>query len=180
MEGIWEEHGLMINPLPFQGKVGPNLPPGLGDPLSYFYCIFPESFINYLVFQTNFYAHQKQKPFETATSQSMKTFLAINLLMVIKKLYSYKDYWSSNPQLSAEYISSFMPVNRYSWFLAHMRLSDNNFRPNRNDINYDKLYKVRPLINTSSSSEYRYLTGLCTVSYGAARISPERVSNLPT
>ncbi|KAL4154020.1 hypothetical protein QTP88_001853 [Uroleucon formosanum] len=92
VEGIWEEHGLMTDPLPFQGKGGPNLPPGLGDPLSYFYFIFPESFIDYLVFQTNFYAHQKQKPFEPATSKSMKTFLAINLLMGIKKLPSYKDY----------------------------------------------------------------------------------------
>jgi len=96
--------------------------------------------------------HTKQKPFEPATSQLMKTFLAINLLMGIKKLPSYKDYWSSNPQLRDEYISSFMPVNRFSWFLAHMHLSDNNFRPNRNDINYDKLYKVRPLIDTLSKT----------------------------
>ncbi|XP_008189097.2 piggyBac transposable element-derived protein 4-like, partial [Acyrthosiphon pisum] len=143
VEGIWEEHGLMTDPLPFQGKGGPNLPPGLGDPLSYFYLIFPESFIDYLVFQTNFYAHQKQKPFEPATSQSMKTFLAINLLMGIKKLPSYKDYWSSIPQLRDEYISYFIPLNRFSWFLSHMHLSDNNFRPNRNDINYDKLYRFK-------------------------------------
>lgn len=73
VEHISEEHGLMTDPLPFQGKGGPNLRPRLGFKLSYFYCIFTESCIDYLVFQINFYDHQKQKPFEPATSQPMKT-----------------------------------------------------------------------------------------------------------
>jgi hypothetical protein len=36
--------------------------------------------------------------------------------------------------------------------LSSYAISDNNFRPNRNDINYDKLYKVRPLIDILSKT----------------------------
>lgn len=86
----------------------------------------------------------------------MKTFLAINFIMGIKKLPSYKDYWSANPQLGDEYISTLMPVNRFSWFLSHLHLTDNNLQPKRNDINYDKLFKVRPLIDTLSQTFLRH------------------------
>ncbi|XP_050532911.1 piggyBac transposable element-derived protein 3-like [Daktulosphaira vitifoliae] len=43
-----------------------------------------------------------------------------------------------------------MSVNRFSWFLTHLHLCDNNLQPNKNEINYDKLYKVRPLIDSLS------------------------------
>lgn len=84
IDGIWEEHGFMFDQFPFQGRGGPNLPMGVEDPLSYFYCLFTEEFIDDLTFNTNFYAQQQQKPFEPVTSTSIKTFLAINLLMGIK------------------------------------------------------------------------------------------------
>lgn len=89
INGIWEEHGLMPDHLPFQGKGDPNVPLETEDPLSFFNCLFNDDFIDILVFNINFYANQKQKPFEPATSQSMKIFLAINILMGIKKCPSY-------------------------------------------------------------------------------------------
>lgn len=135
----------------FQETVGPNLPLEVEDPPTYFYCLFSEEFIDNLVFHTNFYAHQKQKPFESATSQSMKTFLAIHFLMGIKHLPSYRD-WLANPQLRNEYISSLMPLNTFSWFLSNLHLADNNLQPKKNHANYDKLYKVRPLLDTLSKT----------------------------
>jgi len=54
----------MSDLLPFQGKCSPNLPLGTEDPLSYFNCLFTNEFIDVLVFNNNFYAHQKQKQFE--------------------------------------------------------------------------------------------------------------------
>lgn len=142
----------MSDQQPFQERGGPNLPLGIEYPLGYFLCLFTDEFIDVLVFNTNFYAHQKQKKFEPATSQSMKIFLAINLLMGVKDCPSYKDCWSANPQLRDQYISSLMPVNRFSWFLAHLHLADNNLQPKKNDFFYDKLYKVRPLIDSLSKT----------------------------
>jgi hypothetical protein len=50
------------------------------------------------MFQTNLYATQKQDglQFQPTDNKEMKQFLAINILMGIKKLPSYKDNWSSD------------------------------------------------------------------------------------
>jgi hypothetical protein len=48
------------------------------------------------VSQTNLYATKKQgggQQFQPTDNKEMKQFLAINILMGIKKLPSYKDYW---------------------------------------------------------------------------------------
>lgn len=134
IEDIWEEHGFITQPLKFIANAppGPNIPDDLYDPVSFFHCLFTEEFIEHLVFQTNLYAQQQQKPYEPCNSKSMKAFLAINILMGIKKQASYKDYWSSNEQLRDSYISSIMPVNRFSWFLSHLHVNENNLQPKRN------------------------------------------------
>lgn len=50
----------------------------------------------------------------------MKTFLAIHFLMGVQHL-SYRDYWYA--QLRDEYISSLMPINKFS---TNLHLADNN------------------------------------------------------
>lgn len=45
-----------------------------------------------------------------------------------------------------------MPVNRFSWFLSHLHVNDNNPQPKRNEPNFDKLYKVRPLLDSLSKT----------------------------
>lgn len=154
IEGIWEEHGFITQPLKFieNTRPGPNIPDDLNDPVSFFHCLFTEEFIEHLVFQTNNYAQQQQKSYEPCNSKSMKAFLAINILKGIKKQASYKDYWSSNEQLRDSYISSIMPVNRFSWFLSHLHVNDHNLQPKRNEPNFDKLYKVRPLLDSLSKT----------------------------
>lgn len=77
----------------------------------------------------------------------MTVFIALNLVMGIKKSPSYRDYWSSSSDLRDEYISSCMPLTRFSWILGNLHVNDNNLTPRRTDHNYDKLYKIRPYIN---------------------------------
>lgn len=67
--------------------------------------------------------------------------------MGIQKLPSYRDYWSANPQLHDSYISSLMTVNRFGFFLSHMHINDNCKEPKKDDPKYDKLYKLRPLLD---------------------------------
>ena len=76
----------------------------------------------------------------------IKTFLAINLIMGIKRYPSYRDHWSTNPILHDPYVSQLMFVNRFGWILSHLHLNDNSVMPSRDSSHYDKLYKVRPLI----------------------------------
>lgn len=67
--------------------------------------------------------------------------------MSVKRLPSYQDYWSSAPDLHDKYISSMMNVKRFSWLLPHIHFNNNQLQPKRGEANYDKLYKIRPLLD---------------------------------
>lgn len=102
--------------------------------------------------QTNIYCSQSQKPFEPTTREEMLGFLAINIMMEIKKLPCIRDYWSSNSQLRDTYISSVMSLNRFFFLLSKMHLNDNSLMPKKGYPNYDKLYKIAPMINQLSEN----------------------------
>lgn len=117
-------------------------------PATLFQLFWPDGLVEHIVYQTNLYAQQEGKPFVPVTKDEMKTFLGINLLMGIKKLPAYRDYWSSCPDLHDSFVSKFMTVNRFGWLLSHLHVNDNHFLPTRNSPRYDKLYKIRPLLDT--------------------------------
>ena len=74
-------------------------------------------------------------------------FIALNFVMGVRKLPSYKDCWSSHPMLRDPHISDVMFLKKFQWLLANFHLNDNNQMPSRGDKNFDKLYKVRPFHN---------------------------------
>ncbi|ENN74501.1 piggyBac transposable element-derived protein 3 [Dendroctonus ponderosae] len=65
---------------------------------------------------------------------------------------SYRDYWSSRPELRDPLISSAMVRDGFSWILANIHLNDNSVQPGRDSPNYDKLYKLRPLLDILSET----------------------------
>ncbi|KAM7313423.1 piggyBac transposable element-derived protein 4-like [Ixodes scapularis] len=105
-----------------------------------------------VVFQTNLYAQQDRKSFTPASEQEMRCFLGLSLLMGIKRSPSYRDYWSSAPDLHGPFISKLMTVNRFGWFLSHLHLNDNVLQPQRGHPDFDRLYKVRPLLTELSTT----------------------------
>lgn len=137
---------------PFDSNVGINLP-DMNSPIEYFFALLPETFLEEVVQQTNLYAVQKNVTMSTPTNiDEIKVFIALNILMSVKRLPSYRDYWSSRPDLRDTFIASHMTVKRFGWLLTHMHLNDNSQMPARGDDTYDKLYKVRPLLTTLSDT----------------------------
>jgi hypothetical protein len=120
-------------------------------PFSVFKLLMTDEIITYITFHTNLYANQKYmrigKAYSETNINEINAFLGLNILMGIKKQCSYRDFWSSAPDLHDDYISSIMPLNRFSWILSHFHLNDNSVIPKRGDVNFDKLYKVRPFLN---------------------------------
>lgn len=115
-------------------------------PTKLFRLFWTPDLIETISFQTNLYATQKGAPFTPTTPEEIEVFLALNLVMGIKKSPSYKDYWSSAPDMKNVYISSFMPLNRFGWHLNNLHLNNNIIMPKKNDSKYDKLYKIRPML----------------------------------
>ena len=132
------------------------------SPIGLFFAIISVAFMEKIIFQTNLYATQSGKSYSQLTLGELYLFLAINILMGIKKLPSYRDFWSSNELLHDNIIARQMPVKRFSWILSHLHLNDNSLQPNRDAKDYDKLYKVRPfLFHLSERFESIFRPGKC-------------------
>ncbi|XP_039287374.1 piggyBac transposable element-derived protein 4-like [Nilaparvata lugens] len=148
-------------------------------PYKLFNQLFSDELLEHLVFQTNLYMTQKalqprppkrarseaegedddddedengNKKITPTTIEELKLFLGINLYMGIKKLPSYRDYWSTQPDLHDNLVSSLMPVKRFSQLLSHLHVNDNEMMPKRGDPDYDKLYKIRPMLDILSKT----------------------------
>ncbi|XP_051167638.1 piggyBac transposable element-derived protein 4-like [Leptopilina boulardi] len=149
-DGTWSRRNVPRTDFPFNKNSGPNIPAHAKTASEIFFCLFPDSLVEKIVEETNLYARQKNSKQEPVTKVELLVFLGINILMGIKKLPSYRDHWSSNAQLHDSYISSLMTVNRFGFFLSHLHLNNNNNEPKKGHPNYDKLYKLRLIIDTLS------------------------------
>ena len=103
--------------------------------------------IELMVQQTNLYYQQnKNKNDVLVTVEEMKKFIVVNIMIGIKRILSYRDYWSSNPQLNDAHISSSMPVKKFSFLLSNLHLNDQTEEPKKGHANFNKLYKIRPFV----------------------------------
>lgn len=59
-----------------------------------FLALFTKILVEEIVFQTNLYTTQEGKQFTSLALDEMHEFLAINMLIRIKRMQSYRDYWS--------------------------------------------------------------------------------------
>lgn len=114
---------------------------------------FDDNMFNHIVEQTNLYAVQKQSKNWTPTSvEEMKAFFGMIIMMGIHVLPSIDHYWSSDPALRVDFIADVMPVKRFKKILENMHFNDNSTQVPRSAPGYDKLHKVRPIIDMLNSN----------------------------
>jgi len=145
--GEWVKDGKQRADSPFTADFGPNIPDNIKNPLDIFLCLFPQDLLDLIVQQTNMYIQKKTNNEKLITKDELLIFLGINILMGIKKLLSYRDYWSYDKKLNDSFISSLMSVVRFGFILGNLHISDTSTEPKKSEPNYDKLYKLRPLLN---------------------------------
>ena len=96
--------------------------------------------------QSNLYMQQKGEAFETY-AEELKAFLGMNYVMGYHVLPSLRDYWSTQPDLQVPFISNIMPRARFEKIRSALHFSDNSKILPRDDPEYDRAHKIRPLIN---------------------------------
>ena len=60
---------------------------------------------------------------------------------------TYRDYWSTKWPFYNETLPSIMSGWRFELLLSKLHLNDDKKMPPRGSPNYDKLYKVRPVLD---------------------------------
>ncbi|XP_049840354.1 piggyBac transposable element-derived protein 4-like [Schistocerca gregaria] len=136
----WVQDIFAKETIEFSHKYGANIVSDKTSSIEILGCLF--DLLDHLVFPTNLYATQKfggSTTFKPTDTEEMKKFIAINLLMGIKKCPSSGDYWYSDPALCDSYISALM--------LGHIHVNDDNQQPKNGEKGYDKLFKIHPLLD---------------------------------
>ncbi|XP_051171549.1 piggyBac transposable element-derived protein 4-like [Leptopilina boulardi] len=133
--------------------------------IEYFLSIFNENIVIKIVEETNRYAAQKERNSSKTrrssgsdndwielTAKELKGWIGMNIFMAIHKLPSVDLYWSSDPALRVDAIANVMTRNRFQKITSMLHLNDNNNRVPKEDPMFDKLHKVRPLVEALNRS----------------------------
>ncbi|XP_018020808.1 piggyBac transposable element-derived protein 3-like [Hyalella azteca] len=113
---------------------------------SFFNLIFDDALIDFIVQQTKLHALQKDGKEMRLENTDMKCFLGILLLTGIIKVPSYRTYWKKGLQLAA--ISDIMSRDKFEEIKRYIHFNDNTQQKTRDDPDFDKLFKIRPIIES--------------------------------
>lgn len=109
---------------------------------------FSDDVYNLIVTQTNLYAEQSRIRNWTPTEKNeIRAFLGMIVIMGYHILSQIELYWSTDPGFRVEEVASVMPIKRFKKILRALHLNDNTQQPQPGHPNFDKLYKLRPLLN---------------------------------
>jgi hypothetical protein len=101
--------------------------------------------VQYLVEETNRYSVEKSGNSIKCTVREMKTYIGILLTMGIVKLPTIRLYWNNFYRCSA--IADVMGLTRFETINRHFHVNDNGKMKQRNEEEYDPLFKIRPLLD---------------------------------
>ena len=124
--------------------------------------IITEKFYEDLTVQSNLYANQEQarknatSHFIPFTVSDLMAFVGIVIAMGVVCLPTLHDYWSTDPILSHPWFGAVMSRRRFGEILSYLHVVDNSSEPDRSAPDYDKLWKIRPLITMLSENCLKY------------------------
>lgn len=102
-----------------------------------------------IVEQTNRYAlYKKSKNWVPVNEDDIRAYLGILIMMGLNPLPDMDLYWSSDSFYNNNEISRVFPIVRFKNITENLHLNDSSTEPPRDSPDFDKLFKLRPLITT--------------------------------
>ena len=137
---------------------GPNLPEGfdvhMATPIDYFGLVFRPDMMAQFARNTNNYARWKMETsgendprWSETDVYEIRAYIGMNILMGINPLPEADMYWSRDTFLGNIGIQETMTSNRYNKLTQYFHVSDRATEPRRGEEGYDRLYKVRPVLD---------------------------------
>ena len=128
----------------------------------YFLNVFGEQTVDLIVEKTNQYVHQslRNNPAGLATwknvsKEELKAFFGVFVIMGINQLPRIADYWKDDPFTGNTGIKQTMTRNRFQEIFQLLHSADSTRSPARGENSYDRLYKVRAVLNTVLENSQR-------------------------
>lgn len=158
LDDFWSRDDSPVDVEDFVEPTGPtSRVPDDGNAMDFFFLLWPEELFAKIVEQTNRNAQQciRTKPdpswYET-TCKEMRAFVALNVLFGVKSLPETRLFWSKNPYLGVTLVQKVVPRNRLEKIRQYLHLNNQENMLPREDPNFDKLFKIRPLLDTLSGT----------------------------
>lgn len=118
----------------------------LESPMDFFKFLFPSSAINLMETESNIYAAQvAPNGFKQVTHEEIRKFIGIIIYMSVVHLPSTRHYWKEGSYI--EKVASVMTCNRFEEIKRFLHFFDKTQELKPGELNYDKLQKLRPLLN---------------------------------
>jgi hypothetical protein len=116
------------------------------EPIDYFYSMFGKESFDILKDQTNLYSVQvnPNRPVNVSETE-IRQFIGILIMTGIYGFPQQRFYWTNSTRV--ESIASTMTRDRFLQIKKYLHVVDNTDELDRNDDNYDRAFKVRPLLN---------------------------------
>ena len=137
---------------PFTEQPGPKeaLP---SSPLGVFQLFFTTSLLELIVKQTNQYAlecmgNERFEVWTKITVEELCAYLGFMILMGLVDLPALYDYWQKDEIFNYIPISRRISRKRFTDIHRYLHFVDNSILPLPTDPNYDKLGKIRPILNS--------------------------------
>ena len=127
--------------------------------IDYFRLLFGDEILNTIVEESNRFARQKlaAKPDKlerwfNITLPELKAYLGIAIIMGINYNPRTAMYWSADEFYCNPGIKKIMPRNRFDEIKRFLHFSDSSKQVQRGEEGYDRLYKVRCLLDHCKKS----------------------------
>jgi len=114
--------------------------------------------------QTNLYATQERERrlggkvvrvascnWKPTTVEEIKTFIVVHIMMGIHTLPELRHYWSSDNLLGVPAVANLITKTRFEKLTENIHCNDNTKAVPRGEAGYDRLQKLRPVINALNS-----------------------------
>ena len=156
----WREKQPCSFDMSFKGEHFPPPPLVPLSPYQYFKIFFDDNLIKQITEQTNLYPVQTSGKLINVTTDEMEQYFSILVRMSIIKLPQVRMYWTQSTQVLS--ISNIMSINRFEKIRQYLHCNDNSKNVQSSDPNYDKLYKVRPVVDSVLKNTVKYPQKKCT------------------
>ena len=144
----------------FERDTGPTIPVS-PDPTDMFLRFFTPDLIRHIAAETNRYAAAclarsnptgGPVPTWSTDEEEIRAYLGFSILMGITKAPDLYDYWSTVDSMHNFAIASRIPRKRFLEIQRYLHFADNATLTPRGQEGYDRLGKVRPVLNSVQKS----------------------------